>query len=281
VHFNHRLALAAIAAGAHGLRINPGNIGSVDEVKAVARAAANRGIPVRVGVNSGSLEPSVRAKYGAVTPEALVESALRFCEMLESAGCHDLKVSLKSPDVPTTVAANRQFAARTDYPLHLGVTEAGTEFSGTVKSAIGIGSLLLDGIGNTLRVSLTTPPREEVKVALRILEVVGLRCAEPEIISCPTCGRTRIDLVSLVRAVEEEILRIKSAGHRIHLRRIAIMGCAVNGPGEARDADLGIAAGVKRGVMFRHGQIVQAFPEHELLPGLLREIEKHTSAGER
>ena len=274
IHFDHRLALASIDAGAHGIRINPGNIGSRERVLEVARAAAARHTVIRVGVNAGSLEKELRDRHGGVTAEAMAESARRHCGMLEQAGCRQLKVSLKASDVPTTVAAYRLFAAQTDYPLHLGVTEAGALTAGTIKSAAALGCLLLEGIGDTLRVSLTAPPVEEVKVGIRILEAVGIRSAEPELISCPTCARTKIDLMSLVAAVEEEIGRLKAGGHALRLRRIAIMGCVVNGPGEAREADIGIAGGDGRGVLFRNGEVVRAVPEAELLPVLLDEIRR-------
>jgi len=280
VHFSHGLALAAVEAGAHGLRINPGNIGDPAKVREIAAAAAGKGIPIRIGVNSGSLEPEIRERHGGVTPEAMVESALRHCELVERAGCHRLKVSLKSSDVRTTVAACRIFAARTDYPLHLGVTEAGTPAAGIVKSAAAIGCLLLEGIGDTLRVSLTAPPVEEVKAGIRILESVGRRDACPEIISCPTCGRTRIELLPLVNAVEEEILRLRAAGAEIRLKKIAVMGCAVNGPGEAREADLGVAGGEGRGILFKYGKVLERLPEQDLLPALIAEIRRHAGAAE-
>ncbi len=272
VHFDYRLAVAAIEAGAAGVRINPGNIGGRAKVEAVARAAAAHDTVVRIGVNSGSLEKELLARCGGPTPEALVESALRGCELAEAAGCRNIKVSLKSSSVPDTVAAYRLFAARADYPLHIGVTEAGTLRGGLIKSAVGIGCLLLEGIGDTLRVSLTASPIEEVKAGIRILEAAGQRAAWPELVSCPTCGRTQIDLVAVAEAVEAEIDRLQSAGYRIGLRKVAIMGCVVNGPGEARDADLGLAGGNGMGVLFRHGQVVRSLPEAELLPALLSEL---------
>ncbi len=275
IHFDYRLALAAIAAGAHGIRINPGNLGGPERVAAVAAAARDAGVAVRIGVNAGSLEEA-RA-HGGDRIEAMVAAALDFCAAFEAAGCTALKVSLKASDVATTVAACRRFAARTDYPLHLGVTEAGTPAAGIVKSAVGIGALLLDGIGDTIRVSLTAPPVEEVKAGIRILEAAGRRAAAPEIVACPTCGRTRIALQELVEAVEDEIRRLKAAGYTIGLRKIALMGCVVNGPGEARDADLGIAGGDGKGVLFAHGQIVRTMPEAELLPAFLAELRRHVS----
>ncbi len=272
IHFDYRLAVAAMESGAHGIRINPGNIGEAWKLKEVVRVAVERGVPVRVGVNGGSLEKERLARFGGATPEALVESALLSCARVEEAGCSAIKVSLKSSSVPDTVRAYRLFAARTDYPLHIGVTEAGTLLGGTVKSAAGIGALLLDGIGETLRVSLTAPPVDEVNIGIRILEAVGLREAHPEIISCPTCGRTQIALLPIVAAVENEIARLKKEGLEIRLRKVAIMGCVVNGPGEARDADIGIAGGNGSGVLFRQGKVVQSLSEAELLPAILAEI---------
>jgi (E)-4-hydroxy-3-methylbut-2-enyl-diphosphate synthase len=281
IHFNHRLALGALAAGVHGLRVNPGTIRSRAGLARIAEAAAERSVPVRVGVNAGSLEPDLLAASGTATPEAMVASALRHCAFFEERGCRHLKVSLKASSVPVTVAAYRLFAAQTDYPLHVGITEAGSVASGTVKSAVGIGALLLEGIGDTVRVSLTGPPREEVIVARRILEAAGLRAAEPEIVSCPTCGRTGIPVETLVAAVEREIDSLKAAGQRIRLKKVAIMGCVVNGPGEARDADVGVAGGKGKGVLFRHGEIVRSVPAAELLPCLLAEIRRNTEPAGR
>jgi (E)-4-hydroxy-3-methylbut-2-enyl-diphosphate synthase len=275
IHFDYRLAIAAIENGANGIRLNPGNIDGEEKLQAVASAAVMARVPIRIGVNSGSLECDILAKYGGVTAEGMVESALRKCAILERLGCHELKVSLKSSSVTTTIDACRLFAKKSEYPQHLGVTEAGTMLAGTVKSAIGIGALLLDGIGDTIRVSLTAPPVEEVRVAIKILEAVGLRKAQPEIVSCPTCGRTQIALEPLVKAVEEEIQRLKVGGEQISLSKIAIMGCVVNGPGEAREADIGIAGGKGTGVFFRNGKIEKTVPEAELLPLLLKEIHQH------
>ena len=277
IHFDYRLALAAIAAGAHAIRINPGNLGGPDRVQAVAAAARDAGIVVRIGVNAASLNDAQLAVGGGQRAAAMVAAAIEFCAAFEAAGCTALKVSLKASDVATTVAACRLFAAQTDYPLHLGVTEAGTPAAGIVKSAVGIGALLLDGIGDTIRVSLTAPPVEEVRAGIRILEAVGLREAAPEIVSCPTCGRTRIALQPLVEAVEDEIRRLKASGHTINLRKIALMGCVVNGPGEARDADLGIAGGDGKGALFRHGKVVRTVPEGELLAAFLAELRQHVS----
>lgn len=273
IHFDYRLALSAIDAGAAGIRVNPGNLGGVAKARAVAKAAAAAGTVVRIGVNGGSLEPALRRQYGGATPAALVASALQACELFEACGCHQLKVSIKSSSVPSTVAACREFAACTDYPLHLGVTEAGSLYAGTIKSAAGIGCLLLEGIGDTLRVSLTARPVEEILAGIRILEAVGLRHAHPEVIACPTCGRTEIDLIGLVSAVEGEIARLKAQGRIIRLDKVAIMGCVVNGPGEAREADVGIAGGRQKGVLFRRGKIVRTLSEAELLPALIAELQ--------
>ena len=273
IHFDHRLALGAISAGIHGVRINPGNIGSDEKVKEVAEAAGRADVTIRVGANSGSL-PEGRLENelapGTLPREAmaraLVKSALQQCRLLEQFGFDQIKVSLKSPDVPIMTSAYREFAEASDYPLHLGVTEAGTLTRGTIKSSIGIGALLLDGIGDTLRVSLTADPVEEIKVAQLILETVGLRIPHPEIISCPTCGRTEFDLLSLVEKVEKEIAEIKNSGIKLKIKKVAVMGCVVNGPGEAKDAELGIA-GVKGGKasVFLHGESVGTFSEEESL----------------
>ena len=273
IHFDYRLALGAIEAGVACIRINPGTMQSEAHRREVAAAAAAARIPIRIGVNSGSIEKELLEKHGGPVPAALVESAINHCALFENWGCGALKVSLKSSNVVATVAACRMFAARTDYPLHLGITEAGTARSGTIKSATGIGCLLLEGIGDTLRVSLTAPPEQEIIVAQKILEAVGLRRSEPEIVSCPTCGRTEIDLLPIVEAVEEEVSRLKAAGHRLGVRKIAIMGCVVNGPGEARDADLGIAGGKHEGVLFKHGEVVRKLDEDDLQAAILAELQ--------
>lgn len=272
IHFDSRLAIGAVQAGVHGLRINPGNIGDAEAVRCVARACAEAGIPIRVGVNAGSLAPELLQRHGCATPEAMVESALAQCRLLEDAGCDRLKVSLKASSVRLTVAACRAFAAVCDYPLHLGVTEAGSLLPCAVKSAMGIGALLLDGIGDTIRVSLTGDPVQEVEIALQILRALDLRHDRPEVISCPTCGRTEIDLVAIAGRVEEELHALHRAGRRVALRKIAVMGCVVNGPGEARDADVGIAGGRGKGALFRKGQVVRSLPEDELVAALLNEI---------
>ena len=272
IHFDYQLAIAACEAGAHGVRINPGNIGGERNLAAVARSAAKHGTVIRVGVNGGSLEPELRRRYGGATADALVESALRSCAVVEEQGCAKIKVSLKSSSPRETVEAYRLFAARSNYPLHLGLTEAGPLLSGTVKSAVAIGCLLFEGIGDTIRVSLTAPPVEEVKIGIRILEAVGHRHGAPELISCPTCARTGVALIPIVRAVEREIDALKRRGLRIALRKIAIMGCVVNGPGEARDADVGIAAGKGKGVLFRYGKVCKSLREEEILPCILAEL---------
>ncbi|MGE4301683.1 MAG: flavodoxin-dependent (E)-4-hydroxy-3-methylbut-2-enyl-diphosphate synthase [Victivallaceae bacterium] len=273
IHFDYKLALAAIANGAAAVRLNPGNIGGADRVRRVAEAAGERGIPIRVGANAGSVSPE-RLKHENVA-EALVKSALEQCELLEGFGFRDIKVSLKASDVPLMVDACRIFAQRTDYPLHIGVTEAGTLYRGVVKSAVGIGALLLGGIGDTIRVSLTSDPVEEVRAGLRILESCGLRSAAPELVSCPTCGRTRIDLVGLADKVEKYLDEQRSKGLRFDLRKVAVMGCVVNGPGEARDADLGLAGGDGKVAVFRNGEVVATLPEVQAWDFFRAELEKH------
>ena len=267
IHFDHKLALEAVAAGADAVRINPGNIGGADRVKAVARACAGKGIPIRVGVNGGSLEKELLAKYGGPTPEALVESASGHIKLLNRWDFDDICVSLKTSSVPGTIAAYRKMAAESDYPLHVGLTEAGTPRMGILKSAVGIGGLLALGIGDTIRVSLSVDPVEEVYAARDILRVVGLRRDEPELIACPTCGRTRIDLIGLANQVEE---RLRAVHKPI---TVAVMGCVVNGPGEAREADVGIAGGDGVGLLFRKGEIVKKVPQEELVDELFRLIE--------
>jgi len=269
IHFDHRLALAAIKNGIHKLRINPGNIGADEKVREVARAAKDAGIPIRIGVNGGSLEKHILERHGGVTPEAMVESARYHADLLEKFGFSDIVVSLKSSHITTMIAAYRQMAKVCDYPLHLGVTEAGTMFQGSIKSAIGIGALLADGIGDTIRVSLTEDPVEEIKVAREILKTLGLRQDGPEIVSCPTCGRTEIDLIGLAKAVEKEF------AHEKKPVRIAVMGCVVNGPGEAREADYGVAGGKGVGVLFRKGEIVKKVDEKDILPELKKLIAEH------
>ena len=267
IHFDHKLALEAVAAGADAVRINPGNIGGADRVKAVARACAGKGIPIRVGVNGGSLEKELLAKYGGPTPEALVESAFGHIKLLNRWDFDDICVSLKTSSVPGTIAAYRKMAAESGYPLHVGLTEAGTPRMGILKSAVGIGGLLALGIGDTIRVSLSADPVEEVYAARDILRVVGLRKDAPELISCPTCGRTKIDLIGLAHEVEERLRTVRKP------ITVAVMGCVVNGPGEAREADVGIAGGDGVGLLFRKGEIVKKVPQAELVDELFRLIE--------
>ena len=268
IHFDYRLAIAAAEGGASKIRINPGNIGGEDRVKAVVDVCKDRHIPIRIGVNGGSLEKELLEKYGHPTAEALVESAFGHLELLEKYGFYDTCVSMKSSHVPTMVAAARLFRSKCDYPLHIGVTETGPVRQGLIKSAMGIGSLLLDGIGDTLRVSLTDDPVEEVYAAKDILKAAGLRKDGVDIISCPTCGRTRIDLIGLVNKVDEALRDCKKP------ITVAVMGCIVNGPGEAREADIGIAGGDGWGMIFEKGKQVAKLPYDELLPELLRRIEK-------
>jgi (E)-4-hydroxy-3-methylbut-2-enyl-diphosphate synthase len=269
VHFDYRLALAAMRAGADALRINPGNIGGPKKVKAVAALAADRGIPIRVGVNAGSLEKDLLRKYGAATAEAMVESALRHIALLQSLGFHDIKLSIKASDVARTVEAYRLLSSKTDCPLHVGVTEAGSLVTGTVKSALGIGMLLAEGIGDTIRVSLTRDPVDEVRVGFEILKALKIRQRGPEIVSCPTCGRCHINLVEVVEQVESAMLTKTTPV------RLAIMGCVVNGPGEARDADIGIAGGKGHGVLFKKGKVVRKVKEERLVEALFEEVEAY------
>ena len=267
IHFDYRLALEAAAAGADAVRINPGNIGGPERVKAVAQACRGRNIPIRVGVNGGSLEKELLAKYGGPTPEALVESAFGHIRLLNRWDFDDICVSLKTSSVPGTIAAYRLMAERSDYPLHVGLTEAGTPRMGLLKSAVGIGGLLALGIGDTIRVSLSADPVEEVYAARDILRAAGLRRDGPELIACPTCGRTKIDLIGLANQVEE---RLKGVEKPI---TVAVMGCVVNGPGEASAADVGIAGGDGVGLLFRKGEIVKKVPQEDLVEELFRLIE--------
>ena len=269
IHFDWRLAVAALRSGAHGLRINPGNIKGREKVRRVIEAARNSGACVRIGVNAGSLEKDLLRKYGWPRPEALVESALRWLDfVVGDLGFENVKVSLKSSDVWHTVAAYREFSRRSDFPVHLGVTEAGGLIPGTVKSALALGILLAEGIGDTLRVSLTAPPVEEVRVAWEILKVTGVRRRGVEIVACPTCGRCEIDLLGLYQEVERRLRGIKAP------IKVAVMGCVVNGPGEAREADVGLAGGKGVGLIFRQGRIVRKVPEEELLAAFLEEVER-------
>ena len=268
IHFDYQLAILAAEGGASKIRINPGNIGGEDRVKAVVDVCKEKKIPIRIGVNGGSLDKKLLEKYGHPTPEALVESAFGHLELLEKQGFYDTCVSMKSSTVPNMVAAARLFRSKCDYPLHIGVTETGPVRQGLIKSAMGIGALLLDGIGDTLRVSLTDDPVEEVYAAKDILKAAGLRKEGVDIISCPTCGRTRIDLIGLVNKVDEAL---KDCQKPI---TVAVMGCIVNGPGEAREADIGIAGGDGWGMIFEKGKQVAKLPYDELLPALLERIEK-------
>ncbi len=273
IHFDYRLAMAAVRAGADALRINPGNIGGAKKVKAVAQLAREWGISIRVGVNSGSLEKDLLRKYGAATAEAMVESALRHIELLQSLDFHNIKLSIKASDVARTVEAYRLLASQTDLPLHVGVTEAGSLVSGTVKSALGIGMLLAEGIGDTIRVSLTRDPVDEIRVGFEILKALKIRQRGPEIVSCPTCGRCEIDLVGVVERVEAALLTMTTPV------RLAIMGCVVNGPGEAREADIGIAGGKGHGVLFKKGKVVGKVPEDKLVETFLKEVEQYVAGG--
>ncbi len=268
IHFDYRLAVEAAARGADKIRINPGNIGGEECVKAVVDACRARGIPIRVGVNGGSLEKDLLEKYGRVTPEALVESALRHVRLLEKFDFTDICLSVKSSDVPLNMAAYRLLHERVDYPLHLGVTEAGTPSMGLIKSAVGIGGLLCEGIGDTVRVSLTADPVEEVYAAKRILQACGLRGGGVNLISCPTCGRTAYDMIPIAEELER---RLAGCGKNI---TVAVMGCVVNGPGEAAAADIGVAGGKGEGLIFRKGKVLYKVPQEGLVDALMREIER-------
>lgn len=268
IHFDYKMALESLAAGVDKIRINPGNIGSDDRVKAVADECKRKGVPIRIGVNSGSVEKEILAKYTSPCPEALVESALYHVSLLEKFDFDDIVISIKSSDVSTTCKAYRLIAQRSDYPLHLGVTEAGTERMGIIKSSMGIGSLLLDGIGDTIRVSLTAPPVNEVYAGFDILKAAGLRKKGVNLVSCPTCGRTKIDLIGLANKVEDAL---RGCDKDI---TVAVMGCIVNGPGEAREADIGIAGGNGEGLIFKKGVIIKKVKEEDLFTELLAEVEK-------
>ena len=269
IHFDYRLAVSAARAGADGLRINPGNIGSKQKVKAVVDIATEFNIPIRIGVNSGSLEKDILKKYSGTCAEAMVESALRHIELLKSFDFHNIKVSIKASDVHRTLDALRLFSSKTDLPLHVGVTEAGALYPGIVKSTLGIGMLLAEGIGDTIRVSLTRDPVEEVRVGYEILKALGIRQRGPEIISCPTCGRCNIDLFDIVEQVEKNLLL-----NPLPLK-LAIMGCVVNGPGEAKEADIGIAGGDGTGILFKKGKVIKKFPQDKLVEVLLKEVENY------
>lgn len=268
IHFDYKLALKVLEGGIDGLRLNPGNIGDKWKVEEVVKAAAERKVPIRIGVNAGSLEKELLQRYGHPTAEAMVESALGHIRILEDIGYQEIKISLKASDVMKTVAAYRLLSSKVDYPLHIGITEAGTIFSGTIKSSVGLGILLADGIGDTMRVSLTGDVLDEVRVAYEILKSVGLRQRGVNFVSCPTCGRCQINLISVANEVEKKLQNIDK---RI---TVAVMGCAVNGPGEAREADVGIAGGKGEGLLFRHGEVIRKVPEDQLADALIEEIEK-------
>jgi (E)-4-hydroxy-3-methylbut-2-enyl-diphosphate synthase len=268
IHFDYRMAIAAIENGADKVRINPGNIGGEEKLDAVVRCAKEHKVPIRVGVNSGSLERDLVEKYGGVTPEGLVESALDKVSMIEKCGYSNIVISIKSSDVLTCVKAHEILAQRTDYPLHVGITEAGTVRGGTIKSSVGLGIILYEGIGDTIRVSLSGDPEEEVYTAKQILRDLGLRKEGIEVVSCPTCGRTRIDLIGLADKVEEMVKNYPNLNIKV-----AVMGCAVNGPGEAKEADIGIAGGLHEGLLIKKGEIVKKLPEDELLPALKYELD--------
>jgi (E)-4-hydroxy-3-methylbut-2-enyl-diphosphate synthase len=268
IHFDYRMAVRAMENGADKIRINPGNIGGRDKIEAVVKVAKERGVPIRVGVNSGSLEKELVAKYGGVTAEGLVESALDKVRMIEECDYDQMVISIKSSDVLTCARAHELLAERSDYPLHVGITEAGTLYSGNIKSAAGLGIILYQGIGDTIRVSLTGDPVEEIKSARMILRTLGLRKGGIDVVSCPTCGRTRIDLVGLANKVETMV-----QGYDLNIK-VAVMGCAVNGPGEAKEADIGIAGGNGEGLLIKHGQIVRKMKEEELLDALKYELDR-------
>ncbi len=267
IHFDYRLAIASIEAGADKIRINPGNIGSEDRVRAVVEKAKEYNIPIRVGVNSGSLEKSLIETYGGVTAQGIVDSALDKVRMIEELGYDNLVISIKSSDVMMCIKAHELISEQTDYPLHVGITESGTLVSGTIKSSVGLGVILYEGIGDTIRVSLTGDPLEEIKAARLILKSLGLRRGGVEVVSCPTCGRTRIDLISLANQVEEMVSKFD------HLDvKVAVMGCVVNGPGEAREADIGIAGGIGEGLLIKKGEVIRKVPEDQLLMALQEEL---------
>jgi len=267
IHFNYKLALKAIEGGIDKIRINPGNIGGRDKVEAVVKAAKERGVPIRIGVNAGSLEKHILEKYGYPTADGMVESALHHIKILEDLDFHDIIVSLKASDVHLAIEAYEKAAAAFDYPLHLGITESGTKFSGTVKSAAGLGVLLHKGIGNTLRISLSTDPVEEVKVARELLKTFGLLSDAATLISCPTCGRIQFNLFGVIDEIEAYLQTVKAP------IKVSVLGCAVNGPGEAREADIGIAGGKGEGLLFKHGKVIRKVPEDQLVAELKKEVD--------
>lgn len=269
IHFDYRLAVSAAKAGADCLRINPGNIGGAEKIRNIITCAKDLNIPIRIGVNSGSLEKDLLKKYGGATPEAMVESAVRHIELIRAMDFHSLKISIKASDVIRTIEAYRRLSVKTNLPLHVGITEAGPLYPGIVKSSLGIGMVLAEGIGDTLRVSLTRDPVDEVRVGFEILKALNIRKRGPEIISCPTCGRTHINLFKTVEKIEKELLSKKTP------MKIAVMGCVVNGPGEAKEADIGIAGGDGTGILFKRGKVIKKVPEEKLVAVLLEEIEKY------
>ncbi|QNU68865.1 flavodoxin-dependent (E)-4-hydroxy-3-methylbut-2-enyl-diphosphate synthase [Ruminiclostridium herbifermentans] len=266
IHFDYRLAIECIKNGVDKIRLNPGNIGGQDRVRIVADMAKERQIPIRIGVNSGSVEKSILQKYGGVTPEGMVESALAHAEMLEKVNFDDIIISIKASSVPMTIAAYRLLSQKSPYPIHIGVTEAGTIYKGTIKSSVGIGCLIAEGIGDTLRVSLTGDPVEEVRVGKQILKSLGIITSGIEVVSCPTCGRTKIDLVAIANLLEPILDKLNKN------IKVAIMGCAVNGPGEARDADIGIAGGINEALLFKKGKIIRKIPQEKIVDELIKEI---------
>lgn len=272
IHFDYRLAIASLEKGADALRINPGNIGSKEKVKEVVRAAKDHAVPIRIGVNSGSLEKDLLRRYGEASPEAMVESALRHVKILEDMGFTNIKISLKASDVIRTVKAYKLLADKVDYPFHVGITESGTLVPGSVKSSVGIALLLNQGLADTIRVSLTAPPEEEVRVGFLILSSLGLRSRGPNIISCPICGRCEVDLLKIVPEIEKSLSSAKSNID------VAIMGCMVNGPGEAKEADIGLACGRGKGVLFKKGRVYRRLKEHEIIPEFVKEVKKLVGA---
>ncbi len=274
IHFDHRLALLALEAGADGLRINPGNIGSTRKIREVVSAARERRVPIRIGVNAGSLEKDLLAKHGGASAAALAASALRHVRILEDFDFHDIKISVKASDVKRTVQAYRRLAGQTDYPLHLGVTEAGTLLAGTVRSSAALGILLAEGIGDTIRVSLTEPPAKEVRIGLDLLRALGLRPPGPRVISCPTCGRVQLDVVGLAHRVEDELEKLAYKAPGVTWPIVAVMGCMVNGPGEAREADIAIAGGNRKAALYVRGKPVATVAERDILPAVMEQVRK-------
>ena len=272
IHFDHKLALAALEAGMDGLRINPGNIGGEGRVREVVAAARERSVPIRIGVNAGSLESDIAEKFGGATPEALVESALRHAGLLERCGYHAMKISVKASDVDRTVAAYRLLSSRTEYPLHLGVTEAGTFLAGTVRSSVAMGMLLAEGIGDTIRISLTDTPENEVRVGLELLRCLGLRERGASVISCPTCGRVRVDVAGMARAIESELETYYREAPDAPRPLVAVMGCVVNGPGEAREADIALAGGAGKVALYVGGRHVETLPESDAVQAVVARV---------